>query len=100
MLPDPFAVVDKLNLRKVEASKVKVTDSPLLTPIQSESLKVQAARREIEISPVKVTNVNDSPLVDQVKLSPLKNSSKDEPIIAAPYEEVKHADPAEIQETP
>lgn len=94
MLPDPFVMVDKLNLLELEANRTKVTDSPLLTPIQPERLKVQAARREIEASPVKVPIVNDSLHVDQVKLSPLKNSAKEEPIIAEPYVEVKHTDPA------
>ena len=64
MLPDPFVMVDKLNLLEVEANKTKVTDSPLLTPIQPERLKVQAARREIEASPVKVPNVNGSLHID------------------------------------
>ena len=40
LVPDPFAMVDKLNLLEFEANRIKETDSPLLTPIQPESLKV------------------------------------------------------------
>ena len=90
-------MVDKLNILEVEAQRIKETDSPLLTPIDPDRVKAQAARNEIKASPVKAEEVHASLQAEEVKLSPVKKSAREELIMA---QQASEFSPAEVQETP